>query len=100
MSPVSNPDIVPEELMQIYSQKQRVIQERDHVLHYRDEAGVDRCPQSLQMLGQLHQPNATLNIIILCRISPLYAVLVILGISLKLGQVISAFIQMFQKLVS
>lgn len=44
------------------------------------------------MLGQLHQPNATLKMFILCRVFPLCAVLVILGISLKLGQVITALI--------
>lgn len=60
--------------------------------HGISQTGKDPQAQSFQMLGQLHQPNATLNIIILCRISPLYAVLVILGISLKLGQVIAALI--------
>lgn len=42
------------------------------------------------MLGQLHQPKATLKVFILCRTFPLRTVLVILGISPKLGQVIAA----------
>ena len=44
------------------------------------------------MLGQLYQPNATLKMFILCRMFLLHTVLVILGNSLKLGQVIAALI--------